>query len=395
MINQTINTTRIEAANDPVDYSITLSQFIYHATKLGNRPNSVILADKDDYKFAIPAAALIHFPHNAPILLTDRNSLDNKVEVELRRLSPPDKVYFVGNLSASVEQSVKTLALNTSRIQSSDPIDNAVKIYDLLKKPMEIMIVSVDAFDESMLACAWAAHMGTPIIYTDKNSLPLKTIGLIKQNNITSIYVLGGGNSIAFDIVKEIKSIKNTINVQRIQGSSVYETSVNFIKYYDAATSFGWGNSQKQAYSFTFCNKDNWQHGVCSSILAHTGKHAPMLLINKDNVPEEIKSYINSVNPSTGMAKPPFMHGYIAGGTDVVSYNTQVDLDSYLKNVSGLGNRRIEKMNYKIKSGDSIQSLAQLYNISEQDILQLNPGLSPDMLQMGQPVTVPVTIDMQ
>ncbi|WHH60146.1 hypothetical protein [Petroclostridium sp. X23] len=46
MINQIIYTTRIDAANDPVDYSITLSQFVYHATKPGNRPNSVILADK-------------------------------------------------------------------------------------------------------------------------------------------------------------------------------------------------------------------------------------------------------------------------------------------------------------------------------------------------------------
>lgn len=52
-------------------------------------------------------------------------------------------------------------------------------------------------------------------------------------------------------------------------------------------------------------------------------------------------------------------------------------------------------MNYKIKSGDSIQSLAKLYNISEQDIMQLNPGLSLDMLQMGQSVTIPVTMDLQ
>lgn len=89
------------------------------------------------------------------------------------------------------------------------------------------------------------------------------------------------------------------------------------------------------------------------------------------------------------------MHGYIAGGTDVISYNTQVELDSYLKNVAWLGNRRIEKMNYKIKSGDSLQILAELYNISEQDIMQLNPGLSPDMVQMGQPITIPVTMDLQ
>lgn len=395
MLNQTVYTTRIEADNDPVDYSITMSQFIYHATKPGNRPNSVILANKDDYRFVIPAASLIHFPHNAPILLTDRDSLDKRVEKELKRLSPRDKVFLIGDLANSVEQSVKSLGFNAYNILSDDPIENAVNIYNFLNKPMEIMIVSVDAFEESMLACTWAAHMATPIIYTNKNSLPSKTVDLIMQNNITNIYVLGSGSSISFDITTEINGIKSTINVQRIQGNSIYETSVNFIKFYDTTTMFGWENYQKQGYSLTFCNKDNWQHGVCSSILAHTGKHAPMLLINKDSVPNEIKSYIDSVNPSTGMAKPPFMHGYIAGGTDVISYKTQVELDSYLKNVAWLGNKRIEKMKYKIKSGDSIQILAKLYNISEQDILQLNPGLSPDMLQMGQPVTIPVTIDLQ
>lgn len=395
MINQTIYTTRIEATNDPVDYSITLSQFVYNATKPGNRPNSVILADKDDYKFAIPAAALMHFPNNAPILLTDRNLLDSRVENELKRLSPRDKVFLVGNLFKSIEQSVKALGLNTYNILSDDPVENAAGIYNFLNKPMEIMLVSVDSFEESMLACSWAAHMATPIVYINKAGIPPKTVDLIKQNNITSIYVLGSGSSIAFDIVKELKGIKNNINVQWIQGTNAYETSVNFMKFYDTSTMFGWGSYQKQGYSLTFCNKDNWQHGVCSSLLSHTGKHAPILLINKDSVPGEVKTYIDSVNPSTGMPKPPFMHGYIAGGTDVVSYNTQVELDSYLKNVAWLGNRRIEKMSYKIKSGDSIQSLAKLYNITEQDIMSLNPGLSPDMLQMGQPVTIPVTMDIQ
>ncbi len=395
MINQTTYTTRVEATNDPVDYSITLSQFIYHATKPGNRPNSVILANKDDFRFAIPAAALIHFPNNAPILLTDRQKLDKRVEMELKRLSPRDKVILVGDLTDSIEQSVKALNLNTYNMQSSDPIENAIEIYNFLNKPMEIMIASIDAFEESMLACYWAAHMATPIIYTNKNGIPSKTVDLIEQNNITNVYVLGSKNSITFDIVKEIKGINNAINVQWIQGNSVYETSVNFIKFYDSATMFGWGSYQKQGYSLTFCSKENWQHGVCSSILAHTGKHAPMLLINKDEIPTEVKTYIDSVNPSTGMAKPPFMHGYIAGGTDVISYDTQVELDDYLKNVAWLGNRRIEKMSYKIKSGDSIQSLAKLYKISEQDIIQLNPGLSPDMLQMGQPITIPVTMDLQ
>lgn len=394
-MKQTIYTTRIDSKVDPIEFSISMSKFVYLATKPGNKPNSVILVDKNDYKFAISAAALIHFPNNGPVLMTDKNNLDDRVEDELKRLSPSGSVFCVGNLSKNIEEKVKGLGLKTYNISANDPVENAVNIYNYLNKPMEIIMVSADSFEESMLACSWSAHMGTPIIYTNKNNLPTKTVDLLKQNNITNVYIVGGNNSISFDIVKSIKDIKSSVNVQRIQGNNSYETSVNFLKFHDMATMFGWDFNQKQGFSLSFCNKDNWQHAVCGSLLSHTGKHAPILLINKDGIPAEVKTYIDSVNPSTGMAKPPFLHGYILGGTDVISYDTQVELDSYLKNIAWLGNKRIEKMSYKIKSGDSVQSLANLYNITEQELVQSNPGLVPNMLQPGQPITIPVTMDIQ
>lgn len=395
MLNQTIFTTRIDSPADPIEFSVTMSKFVYHATKPGNRPNSVILVNKDDYRFAIPAAALTHFPYNGPILLTDKNSLDKRVESELKRLSPSDSVFLVGNLSQNIETEVRNLGLKTYSMLSNDPIDNAINIFNFLNKPMDIMIVSVDSFEDSVIVCSWSAHMATPVLFTNKDSMPAKTIDIIKQNNISNAYVIGSNNSISFDIVNQMKQIRNTINVQRIQGKNSYETNVNFLKFHDMAAMFGWGFNQKQGYSFSFSNKDNWQFALCGSLLSHTGKHTPVLLINKDNIPVEVKTYIDSVNPSTGMPKPPFLHGYILGGTDVISYNTQVELDGYLKNIAWLGNKRIEKMDYKIKSGDSVQSLASLYNITQQEIMQLNPNIAPNMLQMGQTVTIPVTMDIQ
>lgn len=393
--NQTVYTTRIDSNNDPIEFSIAMSQFIYHSTKPGNSPNSVILANKDDYKFAIPSAAMIHYPYNGPMLLTDKDVLDKKVENELKRLSPSDYVFLIGNLSKDIEQKVKDLGLNPHKMLANNPVDHAINIYNLLKKPMEIMMVSIDSFEESMLTCSWAAHMGTPIIFTNKDSIPPQTLELIQQNNIRSVYIIGGTQSIAFDIVQELKGIRNSIHVQRIQGKNAYETSVNFMKYKDMTTMFGWGFNKKQGYALSFCNKDHWQYAVCGSILSHTGKHAPMVLIDKKHVPVEVKTYIDSINPSTGMAMPPFLHGYILGGKDVIAYDTQIEIDNYLKNSAWLGNKRIEKMPYKIKSGDSIQSLTQLYNITEEEFMQLNPGLNPDILQIEKTINIPVTIDVQ
>ena len=48
---------------------------------------------------------------------------------------------------------------------------------------------------------------------------------------------------------------------------------------------------------------------------------------------------------------------------------------------------------YKIKAGDTIYGLAQKYNISVNAILQANPGVNPDNLQIGDSICIPVDTD--
>ena len=44
---------------------------------------------------------------------------------------------------------------------------------------------------------------------------------------------------------------------------------------------------------------------------------------------------------------------------------------------------------YTIKAGDTLYSLAQRYNITVRDILNVNPGINPDNLQVGQVICIP------
>lgn len=46
---------------------------------------------------------------------------------------------------------------------------------------------------------------------------------------------------------------------------------------------------------------------------------------------------------------------------------------------------------YRIKSGDTFYRISKFYNVSPDDLLDLNPEVDPDKLQIGQVIYIPVT----
>ena len=44
---------------------------------------------------------------------------------------------------------------------------------------------------------------------------------------------------------------------------------------------------------------------------------------------------------------------------------------------------------YRIKSGDTLYKLAQTYNTTVEAIMELNPGINPKNLQIGQMICIP------
>ena len=44
---------------------------------------------------------------------------------------------------------------------------------------------------------------------------------------------------------------------------------------------------------------------------------------------------------------------------------------------------------YTIKKGDTVYSLAQKYNTTVQELRQLNPGINPEALLIGQKICIP------
>lgn len=328
-IVNTLNTTRI-CGGDIFQNAIDISNVVY-ADKF---PDSVILANAELYQDAFAAASLIHFPRNAPILFSQMNYIDPSTINQIFKLRPRGvngvQVFIVGGISYNIEQQLLMLGLRTKRISGINFWETSVKVAEYLNYPENIMIVSGEDYKEGLSACAWAAHMGDPILFTAKDHLPLYTRSVIQNTKNSNVFILGSQATVSNKVEEEIRKL-NAKFVDRISGNSPYEIAVNFAKYKSPDGKFGWGKTEREGHAFTFTSIQSPFDSVSGSLLAHLGKHSPILVVNKDKFPEVTNDYIESVKPiPVPEPHPPFMHGWVIGCKDTISLKVQIEIERAL-----------------------------------------------------------------
>lgn len=325
----TLNTTRI-CGGDIFQNAIDISNVVY----ADKSPDSVILANAELYQDAFTATSLIHFPRNAPILFTYMNFIPQSTLYQIFKLRPRGvngvQVFIVGGISYKVEEQLMRLGLRTKRISGRNFLETSAKVAEYLNFPQNIMIVSGEDYREGLSACAWAAHMGDPILFTAKDYIPSYTRNVIQNTKNPSVYIIGSTATISNKVEDEIRKL-NVKFVDRISGYSPYDIAVNFAKYKSPEGKFGWEKSYKDGHAFTFTSIQNPFDSVSGSIFAHLGKHTPILVVNKNKFPEVTREYIESVKPlSSPEPHPPFMHGWIIGCEDTISSKVQIEIEKAL-----------------------------------------------------------------
>ncbi|WIV11146.1 cell wall-binding repeat-containing protein [Proteiniborus sp. MB09-C3] len=325
----TLNTTRICGGNI-FENAIAISDIVY----ADKSPNSVIIANGDLYQDAFAATPLIHFPRNAPILFSHANYIDPSTVSQIFKLQPKGvdgvHVFIVGGISYGVEYYLSTLGLKVKRISGTNFFDTSAKIAEYLGFPQNIMIVSSEDYREGLSACAWAAHMGDIILFATRDELPIYTRNVILRTKNANVFIIGSTNMISKNVEMEIKKL-NPKFVDRISGYNPYDVSVNFAKYKSPDGKFGWGKTNRDGHAFTFTSIQNPFNSVSAALFAHLGKHAPILVVNKDIFPEITRNYIESVKPQPKPEPhPPFMHGWIVGCSDTISVHVQLEIERSL-----------------------------------------------------------------
>lgn len=274
--------------------------------------DTVVLASGQNIADALVASSYADI-EEAPILLTNKNSISDEVLDEIDRLKA-DKVVIVGgqsSISSSVESRLKKEDIKVTRIAGSDRFDTSDKLSQevsrLSKKSNQAILVNgyknIDALSVSSLA----TKEELPILLNGRNALNMSVKNRLKQMNVNKVYIIGGNNSISSDVEKELKGMQ--ISVVRLSGTDRYETSANIAKY-----------AYKDFDEAIIASGENPVDALAASTL--TGKkEAPILLTNRNKIPKSIKKIIEDMD----IGKIT-----IVGGENSITDNVMDDMEDML-----------------------------------------------------------------
>ena len=274
--------------------------------------DTVVLASGQNTADALVASSYADI-EEAPILLTNKNSISDEVLDEIERLKA-DKVVIVGgqsSISSSVESRLKKEDIKVTRISGRDRFDTSDKLSQevsrLSKKSSQAILVNgyknIDALSVSSLA----TKEDLPILLNGRNTLNMSVKNRLKQMNVKKVYIIGGNNSISSDVEKELNRMQ--ISVVRLSGTDRYETSANIAKY-----------AYKDFNEAIVASGENPVDALAASTL--TGKkEAPILLTNKNKIPKSIKKIIEDMD----IGKIT-----IVGGENSITDNVMDDMEDML-----------------------------------------------------------------
>lgn len=351
----TVNTTRV-GSDDPVETAVAVAQIVYPATEEENSPGAVVLIPRDNLAEAMLAASRVqHFPINAPLLYVDETSLPELTRNELLRLKPEGvhvdgntQVYLVGTIGEAVRREVEALGFRTRVLTAPDPIALS-EVLDTWTSTQhgdhknEIAVANLDNLAPAIPSAFWNAHMGDGLVFVTDAGIPETTRRILQRRaNGPWLYLFGDESVIPAEVARELAQYGH---VTRMPRSDLAAISAYFAGFKDVGANwgawyvqdnrdFGWGISEA-GHNAIFISVDGpggWQNALIATTLSHMGKHAPVLVVNRDSVPEVVANYLRILKPyDTAPQQQLLNHGWIIGGEETISWETQAELDLLLE----------------------------------------------------------------
>lgn len=200
------------------------------ATTNWTSAENVILVNGLSYADSVSASVLAK-KLNAPILLTEADSLNSNAKSALEKLSPKN-VYIVGGtgaVSQSVESSLSdyevTRLAGTNRYDTNLAVAN--KLVDLGVSKDNMLAVTGQAYSDALSAAPVAAAKDQILLLTTNDKTSMKaTDEFAKDANVT---VIGTTNSVDADTYSNLAADK------RIDGGKDrFATNINILKAFDS-----------------------------------------------------------------------------------------------------------------------------------------------------------------
>lgn len=339
----TKNTTRI-MGEDAEALAISTSQMIWPATKSGTKPNVVLLAPKENWQAQLAGLDLVHHPSDGPLLVTEKGTVSQQVMNEMMRLNPQGASDGTQVITIGMDPSVaKELSgqFKVKEIIGEHPEQLAAAIDQFYSEasgslPSSVVVSTSESLEYAAPAGNWISHMPEPLLYVTKDHIPKETAeSLKKRNGKATIYLLGPESVISKKVETELHAFGEVV---RIAGNDPIANAIAFAKYKDPKTGFGWGVTSP-GHGILLANVSKVKEAIPTAPFAHRGKHAPLLLTEQEQAPEQLISYFASLKPLyiTEPTEGPYNHLYIVGSKDWISQEQQGDLDHLVEIESANG----------------------------------------------------------
>ena len=327
----TKNTIRVGGGDAAAD-AAGVANAVFPGTSTATRPTAVVLVDSEDWQAAVTASVLTATPIGAPLLLSDGDELPAVTADTIERLKPKGsdlskdaQVIRIGDEPARPD------GLKAAVIEGKDPYARAAAIDRFFsaargRPSSSVIVASGEQAEYAMPAAAWAARSGDSVLLTRKGQLPGETRKAIAEHDKPRIFVLGPEKVISDAVLDDLRKLGR---VKRIQGPDPVQNSIEFARYEDGRSDFGWGVTVP-GHNFTVANASRSLDAAASASLATKGVYAPLVLTDQAKaLPRALEAYFLSVQP--GFDSDPgdavYNRVWILGDEEQVSLDAQARLD--------------------------------------------------------------------
>ncbi len=267
-------TTKANAASPEVkrvwgaDRYETCSKIVQEGWK--SQSQYAVIVNGENFPDALSASVLAK-KYDAPILLTEDNSLGDKTYSELKRLGVK-KVFIVGGKSVvtpGIENSINNMGIDTQRLSGEDRNETSAAVANEIGTENGVIITTDNDFTDALSIAPMAAKYQMPIILMPKNDMPSSIEKFMAGKSIPKTYIIGGTDVISEDTALKFPS------VERIEGKDKYERNINIINAFGDKVDL---SNVCIAYSEEFAD------ALSGSAFAAINGNPIILMGDKDNV---------------------------------------------------------------------------------------------------------------
>ncbi|EJP6472675.1 cell wall-binding repeat-containing protein [Clostridium sporogenes] len=258
-----------------------------------------VLASGEGFADALSAAPLAK-KYNAPIILTEKNKLNDNARTQLKNLQTKNVIIIggIGSISKNIETELKNLGINYSRIYGENRYETSLKIAKEIGVKNGVVITNGLGFADALAMDPIAASKQMPILLTPSDKLTSDTKAFLNNNSYNKSYVLGGTATVSDHIKNSLK------NPTRLSGIDRFQTNIAILNHFKEDLNLD------EVY---ISSGNGYADALSGSVLA--GKNKSPIILTNDNLNDSTKEFVNT-------NKSNFKNVTIFGGEGVVKENT-------------------------------------------------------------------------